>query len=68
MQLPAEMMPIARIVARYLASSFVTWGVADQAVADQLAGDPEFVMVVGLVLMAATEAFYALARRLGWPT
>nr|WP_309504267.1 hypothetical protein [uncultured Roseovarius sp.] len=55
--------PIARILLRY--------GVglaAGLAVGDQLAADPDLVLVLTGLIAAGTEAAYTLAKRKGWAT
>jgi hypothetical protein len=36
--------------------------------ADTLANDPEVVAMIGIVIAAAVEGAYALAKRWGWTT
>lgn len=55
--------PIARIAIRYIVGAII--GMDAGAT---LAGDPDLVTVVALVIGAAVEALYALARRKGWAT
>lgn len=57
--------PIIRIVLRYVVGAlFVGAG----PVAEQLAADPDIVMVLAAGLGAAVEAGYLIARRKGWAT
>lgn len=55
---------IARILLRYLSGALIAggWLAGEQ----DLAADPDLVMLVGLALGAGAEVAYALARRLGW--
>lgn len=53
--------PIARIIIRYGVGL-----VAGLAMGNQLAADPDLVLVVAGVIGAATEGAYALAVRKGW--
>ena len=55
--------PMARILLRYGV------GVAlGSAIGQQLAADPDLVILVSLGLGAGVEGAYALARRKGWAT
>lgn len=56
----------ARIAARYLAGALVAVGALAAGSEAQIAADPEVLMILGGVLGAATEGFYALARSRGW--
>ena len=55
--------PIARIVLRY-AVGLVIGLEGGQA----LVGDPDIVLFVAMVIGAAVEAVYAVAKRKGWAT
>ena len=55
--------PLARIILRYLVGAVI--GLAQ---AEQLAADPDLVTVLALIIGAAIEAAYALAKRKGWAT
>jgi hypothetical protein len=55
--------PLARIILRYLVGAVI--GLAQ---ADKLAADPDLVTVLALIIGAAIEAIYALAKRKGWAT
>lgn len=59
--------PFIRIALRYGVGAVIGYEFGDQ-----LASDPDVVMAIGVVMAAlaglATEAFYLLARRLGWRT
>jgi len=57
---------IARIVARYLAGALVAFGALAAGSEAQIAADPEVLMILGGVIGAVTEGFYALARKQGW--
>lgn len=52
--------PWARNVARYLVGALV-------AVAPQIAADPVLYQIAGVVIGAAVEVYYILAKRNGWP-
>ena len=56
----------ARIAARYLAGALVAVGAVAAGSEAQIAADPEVLMILGGVLGAVTEGFYALARKQGW--
>ena len=58
--------PIARILARYLASALVTYGAFAQA--DAAVIEPDLALLIGIGIGGLTEAAYALARRFGWTT
>ena len=60
--------PIARIILRYIAAALVTYGVMPHEIAQQIAVDPDLIMVVGVALGALVEVGYALAKRRGWAT
>jgi GTP cyclohydrolase III len=60
--------PIARIVLRYAAAALVTYGVISEDIGNQIATDPDLLMIVGLGLGAAAEAAYALAKKRGGAT
>jgi len=64
--------PLARIVARYLIGAFVTYSLLTPEVGEELTSDPETQIVIELmiggVLTAGVEGFYALAKRYGWAT
>jgi hypothetical protein len=55
--------PVARIILRYCTAA--VFGLAQGEV---LAGDPDVVSVLAMVLAASVEASYALAKKLGWNT
>ena len=58
--------PIVRIVLRVLAGVLVGWGMPEDA-AEMLWTDEELVaQVTGALIWAATEGYYALAKRRGW--
>jgi hypothetical protein len=56
--------PLSRIAARYLSGALVTYGLISPA--DAAALQPEFVIIAGALIGAATEAVYALAVKKGW--
>lgn len=56
--------PLTRIIARYLASALVTYGVLSAP--DAAAVEPDIVLALGVIIATATEAAYALAVRFGW--
>ena len=55
--------PIARIVVRYVVGLVI--GMDAAAIA---AGDPDLIAVVAIVIGAAVEAAYGVAKRKGWAT
>lgn len=55
--------PIARIILRYGVGAL-----AGYAVGNQLAGDPDIVLIVAGGIGAAIEGLYVIARRKGWAT
>ena len=57
---------IARIAARYLAGALVAVGALAAGSEAQIAADPEVLMILGGIIGAVTEGFYALARKQGW--
>lgn len=57
---------IARIVLRYLSGALVAYGVIPHEVGAEIAMDPDLALILGGVIGAATEAFYALAVKRGW--
>ena len=56
----------ARIAARYLAGALVAAGALAAGSEAQIAADPEVLMILGGIIGAVTEGFYALARKQGW--
>ncbi len=54
---------IARIVLRYLVGAAF---MGSDQIGQQLAADPDLVMIVALGIGAAVEGAYALAKRRGW--
>lgn len=62
-----ELVPvIARIMLRYASGALVAYGFIPQEVGAELAVDQEVALILGAALGAATEGFYALARKKGW--
>lgn len=61
---------IVRIGLRYIAAAFVAKGVFPASDAGAFVADPEVINIaeiaIGVVIGAATEGWYWLARRLGW--
>ncbi len=61
---------VVRIVLRYVAAALVAKGVFTSADGGALAADPDVInlveVVAGLAIGAATEWWYALARKFGW--
>jgi len=57
---------LARVLARYLAGALVLAGLLPQALADQIAIDPDIALLLGVSLGLLAEGFHALARRQGW--
>ncbi|MFE3836074.1 hypothetical protein [Pseudogemmobacter sonorensis] len=58
--------PISRILARWLASALVTYGLVAPQYGAAL--DHDLALVLGALIGAGTEAAYALAKRRGWST
>ena len=59
---------ITRIILRYLSGLLVGYGVLPQEVGAELAMDPDVALVLGGIIGAATEGFYAFAKQRGWAT
>ena len=63
---------VTRIVLRYLSGALVAWGLVSPETGAVIVADPDLqavlLMGIGGALAAATEAFYARARRSGGPT
>lgn len=59
---------IARIALRYLVGALVMWGILSEDSADVLVTDPDLIILAGAAIGAATEGFYAYAKRRGWAT
>ena len=63
---------IIRIVLRYVAGILIAKGLVDSATAMELARDPDVLMLsqtaVGIAAGVAAEAWYWLAKRMGWAT
>lgn len=58
--------PLSRILARVAAGALIGAGLVSEG---QIAGfDADLAEAIGAALWAATEAFYALAKRMGWKT
>lgn len=57
--------PLARIVLRYLVGAAI---MGSSQIGEQLAADPDMVMIVAAAIGAAVETGYALAKRRGWAT
>lgn len=64
--------PITRIILRYIAMFLVAKGIFSDDIGQDIANDEQIFavaeVVVGAAIAAATEGYYALARKLGWPT
>ena len=60
--------PITRIALRYLSAALVTYGLLPHDVGAQIAVDPDVIALAGIVLGAAVEGVYALAKSRGWVT
>jgi len=58
--------PVSRIIARYIASALVTYGMF--AAPDAAMIEPDIALMVGAVVGAAVEGAYAIAIRKGWTT
>lgn len=63
---------LVRIAMRYIAGGLVAKGIFGTSSALVLFSDPEVeqlaTILVGLALTAISEAWYALAKKYGWPT
>ena len=59
---------LARIILRYLSGALVSYGFLGHADAETLMMDPDVALVVGAVIGATVEGFYAIAKRFGWAT
>lgn len=63
---------VARIVMRYLAAALVARGLLTEDIGAMLTGDADVIAavttVLGVVMAAAVEGWYYLARRLRWAT
>ena len=59
---------VARILLRYLAMFMVTYGWLGPDAGREFMTDPDLVMVLGAGIGLLTEAWYALAKRLGQST
>lgn len=57
--------PIARIALRYVVGAVF---MGNEEVGAMLSADPDMVMLASVVIGAAVEAGYALAKRKGWAT
>lgn len=55
--------PYARIIVRYIVGAIIG---ADAA--NVLSADPDLITVIALVIGAAVEALYEIAKRKGWAT
>lgn len=63
------MIPVlARIILRYASGALVAYGLIPQEVGADLAMDQEIALILGGVIGAMTEGFYAFAKRKGWTT
>jgi hypothetical protein len=63
------MLPVtARIILRYLAGFLLLKGIIPQDLADQIANDPDLVLLLGAGIMLGVEGFYFVAKRMGWRT
>ncbi len=64
--------PWIRILIRYGSGALVAYGVMSGALARELQGDPDVVagleIAVGVIAGLATEIYYILAKKYGWPT
>lgn len=63
---------LARIALRYLAGALIARGLLGIDDVNTLLTDPDVAALIeiamGAAIAAATEGFYALARRFGWST
>lgn len=59
---------IVRIALRYLAAALVAHGWLSPEDGSMLAMDPDVQMMAGAAVGAAVEAWYAIAKRMGWAT
>ena len=64
------MSPWIRIILRYGSGFFVAKGMITAGTAETIASDPDIYqsaeLIIGLIVGAATEAWYFLAARYGW--
>lgn len=62
--------PVSRIAARYIAGALIAKGFVDVTTGTALATDADFIaiaqVVIGFVVGGLTEAFYWMARKMGW--
>jgi hypothetical protein len=64
-----DLVPVyTRIVLRYLAPTLVALGVLSPDTAEAIALDPDVAVILGAIIAAATEGWYAYARRNGGAT
>jgi hypothetical protein len=64
-----DLIPVyTRIALRYLAPSLAAVGILSPETAAVIALDPDVAVILGALIAAATEAWYAYARRNGGAT
>lgn len=57
--------PIVRIILRYVVGAGI---MGSEAIGEALAANPDVVLIGSMVIGAAVEGGYALAKRRGWAT
>lgn len=57
---------LSRILARYVSGALVAYGLIPHEVGQELAMDPDVALMLGAVIGAVAEGFYAFARARGW--
>ena len=59
---------VARIILRYLSGALLVLGLLPPEIAKQIGVDPDLTLLLSVIIAAAVEAAYALAKRKGWLT
>ena len=57
--------PLARIILRYIVGAGV---MGSAQIGNQIAADPDLVLVVSLIIGGVVETLYAISKRKGWNT
>lgn len=60
--------PLVRIVLRYGSGFLIAAGMLPEEIAMGIVDDPDVLLIAGIVVGAAAEAAYALAKKNGNPT